>query len=127
MKKKTQEYKCPLEATMAIIGGKYKGIILGYLIGRKLRYSELQKLVSQATPKMLIQQLKELEADGMIVRKLYPVVPPKTEYSLSPRGKTMIPIIKALTLWGIRYLKEENIPCKYNPDNLSPAAKKLFQ
>lgn len=127
MKKKKQEYKCPLEATMDIIGGKYKGIILGYLIGRKLRYSELQKLVSQATPKMLIQQLKELEADGMIVRKLYPVVPPKTEYSLSARGKTMIPIIKALNLWGIRYLKEEKIPCKYNLDDLSETAKKLFQ
>ena len=98
---------------MEIIGGKYKGIILGHLINRTLRYNELQKLISQATPKMLIQQLKELEADGIIIRKLYPVVPPKTEYSLTERGKTLIPIIIELNQWGINYLKEENIPCQY--------------
>lgn len=108
---------------MDIIGGKYKGIILGYLIGRTLRYNELQKLIPQATPKMLIQQLKELERDGIIVRKLYPVVPPKTEYSLSKRGKTLVPIIWELNVWGIRYLKEELIPCKYNPGVLPPPKK----
>lgn len=115
---KTKEYKCPLEATMSIIGGKYKGIIIGHLINRTLRYNELQKLIPQATPKMLIQQLKELESDGIIIRKLYPVVPPKTEYSLSARGKTLIPIIIELNKWGINYLKEENIPCFYtdNPE-----------
>lgn len=106
-------YQCPLEATMNIIGGKYKGIIIGHLINNTLRYNELQKLIPQATPKMLIQQLKELEADGIINRKLYPVVPPKTEYSLSKRGETLIPIIIELNKWGINYLKEENIPCKY--------------
>ena len=108
-----KEYQCPLEATMNIIGGKYKGIIIGHLINKTLRYNELQKLIPQATPKMLIQQLKELEADGIINRKLYPVVPPKTEYSLSKRGETLIPIITELNIWGINYLKEENIPCKY--------------
>lgn len=106
-------YQCPLEATMNIIGGKYKGIIIGHLINKTLRYNELQKLIPQATPKMLIQQLKELEADGIINRKLYPVVPPKTEYSLSKRGETLIPIITELNKWGINYLQEENIPCKY--------------
>ncbi len=110
---KQTEYKCPLEATMEIIGGKYKGIILGHLIDRTLRYNELQKLIPQATPKMLIQQLKELESNGIIERKLYPVVPPKTEYSLSERGKTLVSIIIELNKWGINYLKEENIPCKY--------------
>ncbi len=106
-------YQCPLEATMNIIGGKYKGIIIGHLINKTLRYNELQKLIPQATPKMLIQQLKELEANGIINRKLYPVVPPKTEYSLSKRGETLIPIIIELNKWGINYLKEEDIPCKY--------------
>ena len=104
---KQTEYKCPLEATMEIIGGKYKGIILGHLIDRTLRYNELQKLIPQATPKMLIQQLKELESNGIIERKLYPVVPPKTEYSLSERGKTLVSIIIELNKWGINYLKEE--------------------
>lgn len=116
MKEQKKEYKCPLEATMDLIGGKYKGIILGFLINKTLRYNELQKLIPQATPKMLIQQLKELERDKIIIRKLYPVVPPKTEYSLSKRGETLIPIIIQLNKWGINYLKEENIPCAYKEE-----------
>ena len=118
MAKIKDEYKCPLEATMNIIGGKYKGVIMGHIINKTLRYNELQKLISHATPKMLIQQLKELEADGIIKRKLYPVVPPKTEYSLSKRGETLIPAIIELNKWGMNYLKEENIPCAY-PGNLN--------
>ena len=113
MAKIKDEYKCPLEATMDIIGGKYKGVIMGHLINKTLRYNELQKLISHATPKMLIQQLKELEADGIIKRKLYPVVPPKTEYSLTKRGETLIPAIIELNKWGMNYLKEEISPCAY--------------
>lgn len=115
-KRKKDEYQCPLEVTMEIIGGKYKGVIIGHLINKTLRYSELQKLISHATPKMLIQQLKELERDGIIIRKLYPVVPPKTEYSLTERGKTLIPAIIELNKWGMVYLKEEGIPCAYKGD-----------
>lgn len=117
-KRKQNEYMCPLEVTMEIIGGKYKGVIIGHLIDKTLRYNELQKLISHATPKMLIQQLKELEADGIINRKLYPVVPPKTEYSLTERGKSLIPSIIELNKWGLNYLKEENIPCAYKKDIL---------
>ncbi len=113
-KQRKDKYQCPLEVTMEIIGGKYKGVIIGHLIGKTLRYNELQKLICHATPKMLIQQLKELEADGIIKRKLYPVVPPKTEYSLTERGKTLINAIIELNKWGINYLAEENIPCAYN-------------
>lgn len=115
-KRKKDEYQCPLEVTMEIIGGKYKGVIIGHLINKTLRYSELQKLISHATPKMLIQQLKELERDGIIIRKLYPVVPPKTEYSLTERGKSLIPAIIELNKWGMNYLKEEGIPCAYKGD-----------
>ena len=113
IKQRKDEYQCPLEVTMEIIGGKYKGVIIGHLISKTLRYNELQKLISYATPKMLIQQLKELEADGIIERKLYPLVPPKTEYSLTKRGETLIPAIIELNKWGMNYLKEENIPCLY--------------
>ena len=115
-KQRQDEYKCPLEVTMEIIGGKYKGVIIGHLIDKTLRYKELQKLISHATPKMLIQQLKELEADGIIQRKLYPVVPPKTEYSLTERGKRLIPSIIELNKWGLAYLKEMDIPCKYKEE-----------
>lgn len=112
-KPKKTAYQCPLEACMDIIGGKYKGVIIGHLIDKTLRYSQLQKLIPHATPKMLIQQLKELEAAGVINRKLYPVVPPKTEYSLTERGKSLIPAILELNRWGMKYLKEEKIPCAY--------------
>ena len=115
-KQRQDEYKCPLEVTMEIIGGKYKGVIIGHLIDKTLRYNELQKLISHATPKMLIQQLKELEADGIIQRKLYPVVPPKTEYSLTERGKRLIPSIIELNKWGLTYLKEMDIPCAYRKE-----------
>ena len=108
---------------MEIIGGKYKGVIIGHLIDKTLRYNELQKLISHATPKMLIQQLKELEADGIIQRKLYPVVPPKTEYSLTERGKRLIPSIIELNKWGLTYLKEMGIPCKYKEKEYNIALK----
>ena len=70
-------YNCPVEATIDLIGGKYKSVILWHLMGKTLRYSELHKLVPKATDKMLAQQLRELENDGLINRKVYPVVPPK--------------------------------------------------
>ena len=69
-----------------------------------LRYHELQKYIPQATAKMLTQQLKELEHDGIIHRKVYPVVPPKTEYSLTERGKTLTDIIHSMRDWGRKYM-----------------------
>lgn len=98
-----QSYYCAIEATMAIIGGKYKVLIIYELIGKTLRYSELQRLLPIATPRMLSRQLKELEADGIVKRVLYPVVPPKTEYSLTPLGESLVPIIEALSAWGKDY------------------------
>lgn len=90
---------CPLDATLAVIGGKYKIDIVYYLIGRTLRYSQLAKLVD-ATPKMLAEQLKQLERDGIISRKLYPVVPPKTEYSLTPLGNKLCPAVYEIYKFG---------------------------
>ncbi|KZL91785.1 winged helix-turn-helix transcriptional regulator [Clostridium magnum] len=97
-------FNCPVEATISLIGGKYKAIILFHLIEKIFRFNELQKLIPQATPKMLTQQLRELEADGLIIRTVYPVVPPKTEYSLSEFGKSIIHIINAMCDWGTNYL-----------------------
>ena len=112
---KINSYHCTVEAAMDIIGGKYKAIILWHLIkDGTLRFSQLQRLIPQATPKMLSSQLKELEANNLIVRVLYPVVPPKTEYSLSEFGKTLIPIITALRDWGSLYFEHmnEQNPCE---------------
>lgn len=98
------EYNCPMEAAIDLIGGKYKSVILWHLNGKTLRYSELHRLIPKATDKMLAQQLRELESDGLINRKVYPVVPPKTEYSLTCFGKTIIPVLDAMCNWAAGYL-----------------------
>ena len=97
-------FSCPVEATIQLIGGKYKSVILWHLMNKTLRYSEIHKLIPKATNKMLAQQLRELEKDGLINRKVYLVVPPKTEYSLTEFGKTLTPILDELCNWGENYL-----------------------
>lgn len=99
---------CPLDATLAVIGGKYKIDIIYYLFGRVLRYSQLAKLVN-ATPKMLAEQLKELERDGIISRKLYPVVPPKTEYSLTPLGNELCSAVLEMYKFGQKLYALNNV------------------
>ena len=99
-------FTCPVEATISLIGGKYKAVILWHLMNHTLRYSELHRKMPKATDKMLAQQLRELEKDGLINRVVYPVVPPKTEYSLTEYGKTLAPILDALGDWGENYLSE---------------------
>lgn len=97
-------YNCPVEATIQLIGGKYKAVILWHLMNKTvLRYSELHKLIPKATDKMLAQQLRELERDELINRVVYPVVPPKTEYSLTDFGKSLTPILDELCNWGRNY------------------------
>ncbi|HHQ8643669.1 helix-turn-helix transcriptional regulator [Clostridioides difficile] len=105
MKKCLDNYSCPIEATLALIGGKYKTLILWHLKDTILRFNELKKLIPKATPKILTQQLRELESDGLIIRVVYPVVPPKVEYSLSDFGKSIIPILDSMCDWGSDYLE----------------------
>ena len=93
--KDTINVNCPVAATLQLIGGKYKALLLWHLSGKILRFNELRRLVPEATPKMLTQQLRELEGDGLIARKVYAVVPPKVEYSLTPRGESLFPILQA--------------------------------
>ena len=99
-------YNCPVDAVLGVIGGKYKPIILYHLMDDTLRFSELRKFLHQATPKMLTQQLRELEADGIIHREVYPVVPSKTEYSLTAFGRTITPVLTAMCDWGKKYMSE---------------------
>lgn len=100
------QFNCPVEAILSIIAGKYKCIILYHLINRTLRFSELRRYMPNTTPKVLTQQLRELEHDGVILRKVYPVVPPKTEYSLTEKGKTLIPVLETMCDWGRTYMGE---------------------
>ena len=107
---KIKAYTCPVEAAMDVVGGKYKAQIVYELISGTKRYNEIQKALPQATPRMLSKQLKELEEDGVINRVLYPVVPPKTEYSLTEFGETLVPIVNALCKWGEHYFELAGVP-----------------
>ena len=100
---------CPVEATLELIGGKYKALILWHLSNGTLRFSELQKKIKQATAKMLTQQLREMESQNLIYRKVYPVIPPKVEYSLTDLGNSLLPILVAMRDWGAEYLREKNL------------------
>lgn len=93
----------PVNLTLKVIGGKWKSLIMWHLSQNTLRFSELQKNMEGITQKMLTQELRELEKDGLILRKVYPVVPPKVEYSLSEYGKTVEPVLKAMAEWGVKH------------------------
>jgi len=105
---KNQKYfDCPLTTAMNIIGGKWKVVILGHLFTGKKRFGELKKLIcNDITQKMLTQQLRELEEDGLLHREIYKEVPPRVEYSLTDFGKSLAPILKDLCIWG-QQVKDE--------------------
>lgn len=100
---------CPVSATLDLIGGKYKALILWHLSEGTLRFSELKMAIANATPKMLTQQLRELEEQALISRKVYPVVPPKVEYSLTALGKSLMPVLVAMRDWGADYLRSKDL------------------
>ena len=98
---------CPVETTLLVIGDKWKVLILRdlFLYGVQ-RFSELKKSLHGVTQKMLTQQLRELESDGVINRKVYPVVPPKVEYSLTELGQSLKPVVDAMWTWGEEFKKQ---------------------
>jgi DNA-binding HxlR family transcriptional regulator len=96
-------FYCPVELTFSIIGGKYKGILLWLLRDGCLRYGELRKLLKGITHKMLTQSLRELEQDGLVHREVYPEVPPRVEYSLTQRGQEILPVLKEMAVWGLKF------------------------
>ena len=100
---------CPVETTLDLIGGKYKALILWHLSSGKLRFSELRKVITGATAKMLTQQLRELETQKLIHREVYPVIPPKVEYSLTDLGESLMPVLISMRDWGASYLRSRNL------------------
>ena len=96
---------CPVEATLSLIGGKWKSVILFRLLAEPvLRFNELRRLLPSITQRMLTNQLRELERDGLVGRTVYPEVPPKVEYRLTAYGQTLAPVIHALQQWGDRHI-----------------------
>lgn len=104
------EFTCPMEATLSLIGGKYKTLLLWHLKDGPRRYMALQRLLPRVTPKMLTQQLRALEEAGMIRREVIPVRPPKTVYSLTPFGESLVPVLDAMCRWGRDHLDGQGVP-----------------
>ena|SRR5690349_19296414 len=101
-----QGKKCPAEVTLDVIGGRWKILILWHLFQEVKRFSALRRDIPGITQKMLTEQLREMERDGIIHRKVYPQVPPKVEYSLTPLGESLKPIVDAMCAWGVRQQQE---------------------
>jgi len=99
------ERSCPVEETIKVFGGKWKASILHYLDGGPCRFNELRRRIPAITQRMLTQQLRELEKDGILIREHYPEIPPRVEYSISPLGRTLKPIYIAIRKWGDTYFK----------------------
>jgi DNA-binding HxlR family transcriptional regulator len=91
---------CAVEATLSLIDGKWKGVILHQLSSGTLRFNELHRLLPRISPRILATQLREMEEDGLLNRRVYAQVPPKVEYSLTARGESLRPILDSLRLWG---------------------------
>ena len=106
--KNGKTYHCTVEATLDVIGGKWKPLILWHLGDNVMRFGQLQKALPGVNAKMLTKQLRELEEDGVIQRTVYPEVPPRVEYAITEFGRTLIPILQALCAWGALYLGIEN-------------------
>ena len=103
LKFKGNEYSCSMELTLDIIGGKWKPLIIWHLGEKTLRFSELKRALPNITQKMLTQQLRALEEDQLVNRFVYAEVPPKVEYSLTEKGKTLLPVLSTLCEWAIEY------------------------
>ncbi len=103
--------KCPVTAAMKAIGGRWKVLILWQLEGKILRFSDLERALPKITQAMLTQQLRSLEEDGLIRRRVYPVVPPKVEYSLTSLGEELHDTFKMLERWGDKLLRSKAENC----------------
>lgn len=98
---------CPVEAALEKIDGKWKGLALYHLLEGALRFSELKRRIGTVTQRSLTKQLRELEADGLITRTVFPVVPPHVEYALTEKGAALRPVIEALSAWGRQHALPE--------------------
>ncbi|MFZ4456197.1 MAG: winged helix-turn-helix transcriptional regulator [Bacteroidales bacterium] len=99
----SKRFDCPIVLFLDLIGGKWKSLILWNLKDGTKRYGEIRKLLKEVTPKMLTQQLRELEDDGIIMRKVYAEVPPKVEYTLTELGESIMQVVWEMRNWGLKY------------------------
>jgi DNA-binding HxlR family transcriptional regulator len=102
---RAKTYNCPVEAAIDVLGGKWKAVILWWLQQRTWRFAALRRQIPGITEKMLTQQLRELEAHGIVARRVYPTVPPKVEYSLTEYGQSLKRALRAICDWGRNHME----------------------
>ncbi|WP_414500886.1 MULTISPECIES: winged helix-turn-helix transcriptional regulator [unclassified Zymobacter] len=108
---------CSMEAALHVMGGKWKGVIIYHLFkDGTLRFSELQRHLVSINQRLLTKQLRELEEDGLILRRVYPVVPPKVEYSLSEEGRELNRLVLELSTWGRKWLERRGMKTAVEED-----------
>lgn len=105
-----KSYKCSLEAAMDVLGGKWRSLIIWHLLDKKLRFSEIQKIVPGISKKVLSEHLRILEKNELVIRTVYPTVPPSVEYEISEVGKSLANILDQLEEWGRTNLYEKGVP-----------------
>jgi DNA-binding HxlR family transcriptional regulator len=105
-----EPYQCPVEITLSVIGGKWKAVILWHLSHKTLRFSQLRRRLPGVTQKMLTQQLRELERDGLLHREVFAEVPPRVEYSLTDLGWTLKPLLSRMCEWGKKFSAGQGTP-----------------
>lgn len=116
--------ECPIEITLNIISGKWKFLIIKELIDGPKRFSQLNRSIKGINQRMLTKQLRELEKEGIIERKVYPQIPPKVEYTLTELGYKLKPVLLALHQWGVEYIKSKSIDA--DPSYINCETKLLF-
>lgn len=102
-KNSRKQVSCHVETTLRVVGGRWKVLVLYHLLEGTKRFSELTRLLKGVSARTLSKQLRELEADGIISRHVYPQIPPKVEYSLTEAGRRLKPVLTAMDLWGERF------------------------
>jgi DNA-binding HxlR family transcriptional regulator len=107
---------CPVEATVEVIGGKWKPLILFYLLQGTKRFSELQRLLPEVTQRMLTMHLRELEEAGVVHREVYKQIPPKVEYSLTPLGRSLQPLLDMMLQWGLNYMEQSQAESRHEAE-----------
>ena len=113
--------RCPVEITLDVVGGKWKPLILFYLLAETRRFNQLRRLLPQITQQMLTTHLRELERDGIVQRVIYAQVPPKVEYSLTAHGRSLEPLLHAMLAWGETHLKTIDNPAREHSDTRKSA------